>query len=266
MNQRDMTGWRSDPTDRHEGRFYVAGRPTNRVRDGRRETTDPVGGSWLPHYVEVPAPGIRATWLATGVTTVIVVLVAGVVWVLLGARKPSPPPEDGYLAALSDAGLASQFDSDPAAVAHGRQVCHDLDSGGPQQGLLADKLAVDAFCPQYSRGFRLLDMLTATGMFVLIDSTHIGVIDADPAGCHGSHGYSDIGHDTTVTVTNGTGAVLATTVLGDGKGDTSSCSFSFSFPATEGQDRYIVSIGHRGEFGYSFDQLRNRPIEIHLGH
>ena len=40
------------------------------------------------------------------------------------------------------------------------------------------------------------------------------------------------------------------------KGSTANCTFSFSFPVTEGQDRYVVSVGRRGEFSYTFEQLR----------
>jgi len=48
--------------------------------------------------------------------------------------------------------------------AHGRQVCKQLDDGGPQQGLAADKIAVDSFCPQFSEGFHILE----TAAIVLI--------------------------------------------------------------------------------------------------
>ncbi len=57
----------------------------------------------------------------------------------------------------------------------------------------------------------------------------------------------------------------AATPLGDGHGDDINCRFAFSFPITEGQDRYVVSVGRRGEFSYSFDQLRGGGVEIHLG-
>ena len=264
-----LTGWRPDPTARHEGRYYLAGRPTNRVRNGKAESTDPAGGQMLPDYAEVPIArsGIRSTWLATGAMTAIIVMVAAVVWVLvLAGRKSTPAPEPGYLSALKDAGLTSQFNSDANAVAHGRQVCRQLEDGGPQQGVLPDKIAVDAFCPQFAQGFRLLQTVTVPGTFVLIDSAGVGAIASDGASCEGADGYSDVGHDTPVTVKNGKGEILATTLLGQGKGSTTNCAFSFSFPVTEGQDRYVVSVGRRGEFSYTFEQLQTRGAQIHLGH
>jgi Protein of unknown function (DUF732) len=261
------TGWRPDPTARYEGRYYVAGRPTNRVRNGRRVATDPTGGQMLPNYVGVPATrsSIRLSWPATGATTAIIVVAAAVVWALQRGGS-SPSPETGYLSALKDAGLANEFNSDAGAIAHGRQVCRQLEDGGAQQGLPADKFAVEAFCPQFAEGFRILETATASGTFVLMDSTGVDAIAIDGTACEGADGYSDVGHDTPVTVKNGKNEILATTTLGQGKGDSAACTFSFSFPVTEGQDRYVISIGRRGEFSYTFEQLRAHDVQIHLGH
>jgi hypothetical protein len=45
-------------------------------------------------------------------------------------------------------------------------------------------------------------------------------------------------------------ADIAITSLGQGKGSTANCTFTFSFPLTEGQDRYVVSVGRpRASFG-----------------
>jgi hypothetical protein len=60
------------------------------------------------------------------------------------------------------------------------------------------------------------------------------------------------------------GDMRASTSLGEGHGDDVTCTFSFSLPVTEGEDRYVVSVSHRGEFSYSFDQMQ-RGVEIHLG-
>ncbi|MGV0743418.1 hypothetical protein [Mycolicibacterium sp. XJ870] len=77
--------------------------------------------------------------------------------------------------------------------------------------------------------------------------------------------YSDVGHTTAVTVKDGKGEILTTTSLGRGKAGTAHCTFSFSFPITEGQDRYVVSVGRRGEFVYTFEQLQARGVQIHVG-
>lgn len=263
-----LSGWRPDPTARHEGRYYVAGRPTDRVRNGKAESSDPVGGQMLPEYVELPArSGLRSTWLGTGVATVIIVFVAAVVWVLLWADRESPrPPEDGYLSTLRDAGLTDQFNSDANAVAHGRQVCRQLEDGGPQQGLPADKIAVDAFCPNFTQGFHILETATVPGTFVLVNSAGVDAIASDGTSCEGVNGYADVGHATPVIVKSGKGEILATTSLGEGKGGNANCTFSFNFPVTEGQDRYVVSVGRRGEFIYTFEQLRAGGVQIRLGH
>ena len=266
-----LTGWRPDPTARHEGRYYVAGRPTSRVRNGRAETTDSKGGQMLPGYVDVPPrrTGVRSAWLGTGAATAVVVMVMLVAWALQSPHHKSPSPDDSYLSALKDLGLAGQFNSNANALAHGRQVCKQLGDGGPQQGLVADKIAVDAFCPQFSEGFHILETANVSGIFVLSDTksnAYISSIASDGKSCNGTGGYSDIGRETPVTVKNGKGEILAATSLGEGRGSDVTCTFSFSFPVTEGQDRYVVSVGRRGDFSYTFDQLEKQGVKIRLGH
>lgn len=223
----------------------------------------------LPGYVEVPAgrSSIRLTWLATGATTAVVVMAAGVGWVLWADHhKPAPSPEAGYLTALESAGLSKEFPSEANAVAHGHDVCRRLEDGGPQQGLAADKIAVDAFCPRFNQGFRILESATVSGIFVLTDTAGMQAIAVDGPSCGGANGYADVGPSTPVTVKNGKGELLATTALGVGKGDSTTCTFSFTFPVTEGEDRYVVSVGRRGEFAYSFEQLRSHGVQVRLGH
>jgi len=267
-----LTGWRPDPTARHEGRYYIAGRPTSRVRNGRAERTDSAGGQMLPDYIELPSPArtsVRSAWLGTGAATAIIVMLGAIVWgLLLPRNQQAPSPDVGYLSALKDSGLAGQFNSDANAIAHGKQVCRQLDDGGPQQGLNADKIAVDAYCPQFSKGFHILETATVTGIFVLTggdSSVDISSIESDGTSCHGVNGYSDIDRNTQVIVRNGRGEILGTTPLGDGHGDGLTCTFSFSFPVTEGQDRYVVSVSHRGDFIYTFNQLASQGVHIHLG-
>ena len=220
----------------------------------------------LPDHVELPTPGLRMTWLGTGCATVIFVMVAAVVWVLMAhEHHATPPPEQGYLSALDDAGLMDAFNSDVNAVAHGKQVCRHLEDGAAQQGPPADKLAVDAFCPDFSQGFKVLESATVSGTFVLMDSATANAIASDGASCQGAGGYADVGRNTAVTVRNGKGEILTSTTLGEGKGTTSSCTFAFSFPVTEGEDRYVVSVGRRGEFIYTFEQIRAVGVRIRLG-
>ena len=267
-----MTGWRPDPTARHEGRYYVAGRPTGRVRNGKAEKSDPDGGRMLPGYVELPASSptsIRSTWLGPGVATAVILLLGGVVWGLVHHRHPSPPPDTEYLSALKNSGMDGQFNSDANAVAHGRAVCRQLEDGGPQQGPAVDKIAVDVFCRQFSQGFHILETATVSGTFVLTDTKSdpdFSSIASDGTLCEGTNGYADIDAHTPVAVTNGKGETLATTSLQQGHGGTATCTFAFSFSVTEGQDRYVVTVGHRGDFSYTFNQLQQNGVEIHLGH
>jgi hypothetical protein len=266
------SGWRPDPTGRHEGRYYIAGRPTARVRNGKARSSDPVGGAMLPDYVDAPMGSrnsIRYSWMATGVAAMILVVLALVFWALrVPQHRQSTTPEQNYLSTLRDAALADQFNSDANAVAHAKQVCRQLDDGGPQQGTAADKIAVDVFCPRFANGFHVFETAAVAGTFVLAGSGSdevISSIASDGKTCHGVNGYSDIDHDTQVVVRNGKGEILANVPLGDGHGDERTCTFSFSFPITEGQDRYVVSVSHRGEFFYDFGQLVTHGVHIRLG-
>jgi hypothetical protein len=267
-----LSGWRPDPTGRHEGRYYIAGRPTSRVRNGKAQTSDPIGGALLPDYLDAPIGGrnsIRSSWLATGVAAMIIVVLALVFWALrVPHHRQSATPEQNYLATLHDAALAGEFNSDANAIAHAKQVCRQLDEGGPQQGTAADKIGVDVFCPQFATGFHVFETATVAGTFVLTGNGSDEVIDSiasDGQTCRGINGYSDIDHDTQVVVRNGKGEILANVPLGDGHGDERTCTFSFTFPITEGQDRYVVSVSHRGEFFYDFNQLASHGVHIRLG-
>jgi hypothetical protein len=139
-------------------------------------------------------------------------------------------------------------------------VCRQLDDGGPQQ-VAADKIAVDAFWPRFSKGCHIFETATVTGTFVLTgggSNAGISSIASDRTSCHGVDGYSDIDRNAQIIVRNGTGEILDTTPLGEGHGDDLTCTFSFSFPVTEGQDRYVVSVSHRGDFIYTFSQLASQ--------
>lgn len=64
---------------------------------------------------------------------------------------------------------------------------------------------------------------------------------------------------------NGKGDVLTTTTLGAGAGGRYVCSFPFSFQITEGEDRYVVTVSHRGDMGYSFTDLKANGVALQLG-
>ena len=57
-------------------------------------------------------------------------------------------------------------------------------------------------------------------------NAYISSIASDGTSCEGTDGYSDIGRGTQVTVKNGKGEILATTSLGQGRGDQVTCTFN----------------------------------------
>ena len=136
-------------------------------------------------------------------------------------------------------------------------TCAGNSTTADRSRLAADKIAVDAFCPRFSKGFHIFETVTVTGTFVLTEggsNAEISSIASDGTSCHGVDGYSDIDPNTQVIVRNGTGEILHTTPLGEGHGDDLTCTFSFGVPVTEGQDRYVVSVSRRGDFIYTFNQ------------
>jgi len=267
------TGWRADPAGRHEGRYFVAGQPTDLVRDGGIETLDAVGKQQLEQTAAFglsPASaggGTRRLWWAVAVIAV-VALVGGGVGLGLFLTRDRQTVDDKYLADLRQSGLVAEFNSDANAVAHGKQVCRQLDGGGAQQGLPVDRVAVRYYCPKFAEGFHVLETATVKGSFSLLDkspSEYSTPITVSGSTCSGSGGYSDIDQGTQVTVKNGKGEVLTTTTLGAGSGGRYVCTFPFSFQITEGEDRYVVTVSRRGDMSYSFNDLKSTGVALQLG-
>lgn len=129
------TGWRSDPAGRHEGRYFVVGQPTDLVRDGGLEALDSVGQQQLEQTAAVgfsPAEagrGKRRLWWVVAVVAVLG-LVGGGVGLTLYLTRDRQTVDDKYLADLRQSGLVAEFNSDANAVAHGKQVCRQLEGGG----------------------------------------------------------------------------------------------------------------------------------------
>ncbi|KAZ10283.1 membrane protein [Mycobacterium tuberculosis M1374] len=210
------TGWRPDPTGRHEGRYFVAGQPTDLVREGDAEAVDPLGQQQLdqsgavgvsPSAVSgwVRSGHRRLWWALAGVVAFLGLVGAGVVGTLF-LNRDRESIDDKYLAALRRSGLTGEFNSDANAIARGKQVCRQLQDGGEQQGMPVDQVAVQYYCPQFSDGFHILETITVTGSFTLKDESpnvYAPAITVSGSGCSGSAGYADIDRGTQVTVKNG---------------------------------------------------------------
>jgi hypothetical protein len=272
------TGWRPDPTGRHEGRYFVAGQPTDLIRDGNTEAVDPLGKQQLDQAgavnisqsaVSAPShPGRRRLWWVLAAVVLVLGLVGAGVGVTLFLNRDRESVDDKYLAALRQSGLSGEFNSDANAVAHGKQVCRQLEDGAPQQGMPVDQVAVDYYCPQFTEGFHVLETVTVTGSFTLRDDSpnvFAPAITVLGSSCSGSGGYSDIDEGTQATVKNGKGDILTTTVLESGEGGRFLCTFKFSFGITEGEDRYVVTVSRRGDMSYSFAELKDNGVSLALG-
>ncbi len=269
------TGWRPDPTGRHEGRYFVGGQATDLIRDGGVEALDAVGKQQLESfdsepvsYVAEPRRSRRRVWLVVAAVVLGIALIGAGAGAYLYVNRDKTTVDDRYLTALKLDGFSGEFNSDANAVAHGRQVCRKLEEGNPQQGMPADQVAVQYFCPQFTEGFHVLETAKITGSFTINDpdpNPYSPAIKVDGTSCTGAGGYSDVSPGTVVTVKNGKGEILTTAYLEEGSGGRYMCSFPMQFEVTEGQDRYVVSVGRRGELSYSFDELRARGVALELG-
>lgn len=267
-------GWLPDPTGRHEGRYFVSGQPTDLIRNGGVEALDPLGKQQLEHdgvesvSVVEPVRQGRRVWITVAAAVTVLALVGGGIGAFVYVNRDRTTVDDRYLMALKQEGFSADFNSDANAVAHGKQVCRQLEDGGEQQGMPADEVAVQYFCPEFTEGFHVLETATISGSFTLNDEdphAYSPAIDVDGTSCVGASGYSDVNPGTPVTVKNGKGEILATTYLEEGKGGRYMCTFGFTFDVTEGQDRYVVAVGKRGELSYSFEQLRAGGVALVLG-
>lgn len=268
-------GWRPDPTGRHEGRYFIAGQPTDLIRDGGIEARDVLGKEQLDQAAAVLFPPSqpvgrrsRRLWWVVAAVIGVLALIGGAVGAVLYLTRDRQTVDDKYLADLRSSGLSAEFNSDANAVAHGRQVCRQLEDGGAQQGMAVDQVAVGYYCPQFAEGFHVLETVTVKGSFTLQDtspSSYSTPITVSGSSCSGSGGYDDIDQGTQVTVKNGKGDILTTTSLGSGEGGRYLCTFPFSFEITEGEDRYVVSVSRRGEMGYSFADLKSTGVSLVLG-
>jgi Protein of unknown function (DUF732) len=278
------TGWRPDPTGRHEGRYFAAGQPTDLIRDGTVEAIDPLGKQQLndagtesyssapatitPHPHPHPHPRRRRWWWVLGSMVAVLVLAAAGTAAALHLTRDRESVDDKYLAAVREAGLSGEFNSNANAIAHGKQVCRKLEDGGPQQGMPVDEVGVEYYCSQFSEGFHVLETATIAGSFTLKDespSYAASSIEVSGSSCTGAGGYSDVGPGTQVMVKNGKGDILTTSELESGQGGQFLCSFPFSFEVTEGEDRYIVSVGRRGDLSFSFGELKANGVALFLG-
>lgn len=86
-------------------------------------------------------------------------------------------------------------------------------------------------------------------------------------GCEGDGGYGDLNSITQVVVKDDQGDEVARTELGEGHesddGIFSECKFKFQFDVTKGSKYFVVSVGHRGESKYTYEEL-SEPEAISL--
>lgn len=179
---------------------------------------------------------------------------------------PTPKEQqETYLTALRDGGFGGEFASDQAAVAAAKATCNRLETGGEQQGLPVEAVALPVYCPSFADGFKVLETARIEGTFTISSSSYYySNIYSSGGACTGTGGYSDIGAGTQLVVKDDEGATVAKASFGRGVGSSFRCTFSFSFDLLEGSSEYVVKVSRRGELSYSFTQLKEDGLELSL--
>ena len=225
----------------------------------------------LPAYLDTPPrsrTSIRSTWLGTGAATAVLVVLAAVVWATLLHRHDAGSPDAQYLSALKDSGLADRLQLRRQRGGPWQAGVQATRRRRPAAGAGRGQVRGRRLLPEVFAGFHVLETATVSGTFVLIETSkpYLSSIESDgttmPRSArllryrqrHTSHGEERQGRDTRVYATR------------RGPRQRRQLARSRSrFPITEGEDRYVLSVGHRGEFSYSFEQLQRGGVEIHLG-
>jgi hypothetical protein len=110
------------------------------------------------------------------------------------------------------------------------------------------------------------EVYAVKGKMTLVDSD-LGGSDEN---CYGTGGYSDIQSGMSVTIKDGSGAIIATGDTGSGSKPKDSeysevqCVFSFSVENVPKADFYQIQVGRRGGLNFSFAEIQQQNWEIAL--
>ena len=166
--------------------------------------------------------------------------------------------EEELLTRLREGGFGGLYASDTEAVSKAKLKCTAIENGEALKGPEYEFIAVDVYCKDFVKGFRVLDEIEVKAAFYIVGSRYgwFPSIGGSGNSCYGRGGYSDIDSGTTWTVTNPDGDVLAEGDLGPGKGKGSRCKFTYTFTVLEGEKKYHVSVGRRGTLKYTESDLK----------
>jgi len=182
---------------------------------------------------------------------------------------PTPEEqEEELLTRLREGGFGGLYASDTEAVSKAKLKCTALENGEALKGPEYEFIAVDVYCNDFVKGFRVLKEITVKATFYLVGSRYGWFPSIGGSGnvCYGRGGYSDIDSGTTWTITNPDGDILAEGDLGEGKGRGSTCKFSYTFTVLEGEKKYNVAVGRRGAVKFTESDLKTpKKVRTYLG-
>lgn len=206
-------------------------RPSRAVNDGQPEITSKERSG-------------MSTGLKASIGAVAFVIVAGFAYFTQTAVVPSVIDEERSFAAgaIRSAGFELDVTTRPDGdVREGHVLDQEPRAGSRVRAGSAVRIVVSE-----------LPRFTLNGDFTLFATT-----GGTATNCYGEGGYDDIKSGVSVTVSDGTGRLLATGNLGSGTRSASggSCSFSFRIPDIKQSDFYSIEVGRRGELSYSHAEM-----------
>jgi hypothetical protein len=234
--------------------YTVPGTPAAATGGPEASTAPAADDSGADESVDAQPAGKRRTGRYATLVAAVVVVGAATAFLL------GPSTEDRYLAELADEGVRDEFSTEVAAVRNAERLCEDLRDGGDAVGNDADRIGVVHYCDEFADEFRVLQTVTVSGTFVLLESGGRSNVfrnqsEGDPCQGASSGGYSDISAGTTVTVSNLAGAPIDRTALGIGAVRGTNCRFTFELTVTEGEEGYVLEVGRRGDSTYTFEEF-----------
>lgn len=99
-------------------------------------------------------------------------------------------------------------------------------------------------------------MHTIVGHLTVSDRSYSSSIIAVETRCYGSGGYSDLKEGATVTLSDQSSTILASTALGPGVGSKAECAFPFALIGVpDTASFYVIEVSHRGQISKSHAEM-----------
>jgi len=180
---------------------------------------------------------LRSKWFLIASGTLAVAAIVAVTFMV------NQDPDEKFISRLVSAGLADTYSSEKEAITSAKDFCWDLKSGSPNQGQQPEEIAVQVYCPEYSKEFRLLKLVKVRGSLTVTEEGDMKITRYGSA-CSAQDGFQYLASWSNVVVLDKAGETLASTDLETGVLEDGKCKFNFTFELLQGASQYRIRIGY----------------------